>query len=164
MKNPGSCFEHQVILETVTNSLLWHTLQSVPKLTFSAPPREFFNSLLETKLKAEGPAPISSPSRKPSENADSPSPRHDRDFQFAKAGLLEPLMQLHLAEAEPLVGVKLARTLDAVAEQVQSPRSAERVDRERFSDRPPRTHALRYTRSQAGMRLDSAIDEKKLQS
>ncbi len=47
-------------------------------------------------------------------------PRHDRDFLFAKAGLLEPLMQLHLAEAEPLVGVKLARTLEAVAEQVQN--------------------------------------------
>ncbi len=29
-------------------------------------------------------------------------------------------MQLHLAEAEPLVGVKLARTLEAVAEQVQN--------------------------------------------
>ena len=47
-------------------------------------------------------------------------PRHDPDFQFAKAGLLEPLMQLHLAEAEPLVGVKLTRTLEAVAEQVQN--------------------------------------------
>jgi len=30
------------------------------------------------------------------------------------------LMQLHLAEAELLVGVKLARTLEAVAEQVQN--------------------------------------------
>jgi hypothetical protein len=29
-------------------------------------------------------------------------------------------MQLHLAEAEPLVGVKLTRTLEAVAEQVQN--------------------------------------------
>ena len=47
-------------------------------------------------------------------------PRHDRDFQFAKAGLLEPLMQLHLAEAEPLVGVQFARTLEPVAEQVQN--------------------------------------------
>ena len=46
-------------------------------------------------------------------------PRHDRDFQFAKAGLLEPLMQLHLAEAEPLVGVKLARFFEAMTEQVQ---------------------------------------------
>jgi hypothetical protein len=61
LKNPGSCFEHQVILETVTNFLLWHTLQSVPELTFSAPPGEFFNSLLGAKRKAEGPAPISSP-------------------------------------------------------------------------------------------------------
>ena len=65
MKNPGSCFEHQVILETVTNFLFWHTLQSVPELTFSAPPAEFFNSLLGAKLKAEVPAPISSPSARP---------------------------------------------------------------------------------------------------
>ena len=32
----------------------------------------------------------------------------------------ERLMQLHLAEAEPLSGVKLARRLEAVAEKVQT--------------------------------------------
>jgi hypothetical protein len=73
LKNPGSCFERQVILKTVTNFLFWHTLQSMPVLTFSAPPREFFDSLLGANLKAELPAPISSPSRKPSESADSPT-------------------------------------------------------------------------------------------
>ena len=61
MKYPGSCFEHQVILETVTNFLLWHTLQSVSELTSSAPLGEFFNSLLGAKLNTELPAPIFEP-------------------------------------------------------------------------------------------------------
>jgi len=42
-------------------------------------------------------------------------PRNDGDFDVLKAGGVEKLMELNFAEAEPVIGVKLARAFEAVA-------------------------------------------------
>src|SRR5437763_15682590 len=47
-------------------------------------------------------------------------PRHDRDLDVFEAARLEKLMELHFAEAEPVVRVKLTRALETVAEQIEN--------------------------------------------
>ena len=43
----------------------------------------------------------------------------DRHFDMAESGGFEPLMQLHLAEAQPVIGVELARLFKTMTEQIQ---------------------------------------------
>ncbi len=65
-------------------------------------------------------------------------PQRDPDFQFAKAGLLEPLMQLHLAETEPLVGVRLmSSTTTSLAGQPQLSQPVNRIEFRIFVNRFP---------------------------
>ena len=47
-------------------------------------------------------------------------PRDHRDFDVLEAGCFEKLVQLHFAEAEPVIGVKFARPLEAMAEQIEN--------------------------------------------
>src|ERR1043166_2823250 len=51
-------------------------------------------------------------------------PRDDGELNIFEAGRLEKLMELHFAEAEPMIGVKLARSLEAVAEQIENHKAA----------------------------------------
>src|SRR5205814_7836793 len=46
--------------------------------------------------------------------------RDDCDLDIFEAGRLEKLMELHFAEAEPVIGVEFAGTLEAVAEQIEN--------------------------------------------
>lgn len=43
----------------------------------------------------------------------------DGHLKVVEAGGFEPLMQLHLAEAKPVVGIKFARLLETMAEQIE---------------------------------------------
>src|SRR2546423_4234159 len=47
-------------------------------------------------------------------------PRDDCDFDVLEPGAFEKLMELHFAEAEPVIGVKLAGALKPVAEQIEN--------------------------------------------
>ena len=47
-------------------------------------------------------------------------PRDDRHLDVLEPGRFEKLVQLHFAEAEPVIGVKLAGPLEAVAEEIQN--------------------------------------------
>src|SRR6266850_7303116 len=46
-------------------------------------------------------------------------PRNNRYFDVLKSGRFEKLVELHFAEAEPVIGVKLTGALEAVTEQIQ---------------------------------------------
>ena len=45
--------------------------------------------------------------------------RDNRHLDFAEAGFLQPLLQLHLTETQPVIGVKLARPLETMAQQIE---------------------------------------------
>src|SRR4051812_49086077 len=47
-------------------------------------------------------------------------PRDHRDLDLTEPTLLQQLMQLHFAEAEPVIRVKFPRALEAVTEQVEN--------------------------------------------
>src|SRR2546423_7415718 len=45
--------------------------------------------------------------------------RYHRDLNVLEAGRFEKLMELHFAEAEPVIGVKLAGAFETVVEQIE---------------------------------------------
>ena len=47
-------------------------------------------------------------------------PRNDADIDVFKAGVFQKLMQLHFAETEPVIGVKLARAFEGMTQQIEN--------------------------------------------
>jgi hypothetical protein len=47
-------------------------------------------------------------------------PRDDGNLNIFEAGGFEKLVELHFAEAKPVISVKLAGALEAVAEQIEN--------------------------------------------
>src|SRR5262249_12559336 len=46
--------------------------------------------------------------------------RNHAHFNFAEGGVFQQFVQFHFAEAEPAVGVKFARFLEAMTEQIEN--------------------------------------------
>src|SRR5437868_6102715 len=46
-------------------------------------------------------------------------PRYNADFNLAKICFFQEFVQTHLAEAEPMVGVKLARLFETMTEEIE---------------------------------------------
>ena len=46
-------------------------------------------------------------------------PRDDVNIDVLEAGVFQKLVQLHFAETEPVIGVKLARPLERMAQQIE---------------------------------------------
>src|SRR5437660_259227 len=46
-------------------------------------------------------------------------PRDDADFNLAKTAFFQKFVQTHLAEAEPVVGVKFARLFETMTEEIE---------------------------------------------
>ena len=50
--------------------------------------------------------------------------RDDRDFDVLETGFFQKLVQLHFAEAEPVIGIKFARLFETMAEQIENHEAA----------------------------------------